>query len=181
MFNLSLAFKNIMRHRVRTILSVIGIGLAVSAFILLLSVSLSVINLLGGTAVQAMIGTVPALAIITMALIIFFSTRINLLERTKEIGLLRAVGWSRSKVLILLLFEAFWLGFLGVIIGIVGGHLGIYVIPLLRFTPISITFDLDLSTYGTAVVLSLVSGISGGFYPAYKTSGIPPAEALGYE
>jgi ABC-type antimicrobial peptide transport system permease subunit len=105
----------------------------------------------------------------------------SVFERTREIGLLRAVGWRRSQVLRLILGESLALSLLG---GLVGSGLGIGVVSLLRgsagfmgmmgshFTP-----DLFGRAFATVVVLGFV----GGAYPAWWASRLLPLEALQYE
>jgi ABC-type antimicrobial peptide transport system permease subunit len=105
----------------------------------------------------------------------------SVFERTREIGLLRAVGWRRSQVLRLILGESLALALLG---GLVGSGLGIGMVSLLRgssgfmgmmgshFTP-----DLFARAFGTVIVLGFV----GGAYPAWWASRLLPLEALRYE
>lgn len=176
MVNLSLAFKNLTRNRVRAILSAIGIGLVFAAFILLSNLSKSVVSLAGMGAGEYTTSLPAALAAIVAFTIVFFVTRSNLSERTNETALLRTIGWGRFKVLSLLLAEGLWLGFIGGLLGVIIGSFGIFIIPSFQFTPVSITFGLDPGTYGKALILSLTSGIVGGFHPAYKASSISPAE-----
>jgi ABC-type antimicrobial peptide transport system permease subunit len=105
----------------------------------------------------------------------------SVFERTREIGLLRAVGWRRSQVLRLVLSESLALSLLG---GVVGSGLGMAIVSLLRgstgflgmmgshFTP-----DLFVRAFVTVIVLGLV----GGAYPAWWASRLLPLEALRYE
>jgi ABC-type antimicrobial peptide transport system permease subunit len=105
----------------------------------------------------------------------------SVLERTREIGLLRAVGWRRGQVLCLILGESLVLSLLG---GLAGAGLGVAAVGLLqnafsyigvagvRFTP-----DLFIRAMVTVIVLGLV----GGVYPAWWASRLLPLEALRYE
>ncbi len=105
----------------------------------------------------------------------------SVFERTREIGLLRAVGWGRGQVLRLILGESLVLSLLG---GLAGIGLGVVTAGLLgsafsyvgavgaRFTP-----DLFVQAIATVIVLGLV----GGAYPAWWASRLQPLEALRYE
>ena len=105
----------------------------------------------------------------------------SVFERTREIGLLRALGWRRRRVLGLILREAFLVGLLG---GVVGAGLGVGAVFLLRssasffgvmggqFTP-----DLFVRAFVTVIAMGLV----GGAYPAWWASRLLPVEALRYE
>jgi ABC-type antimicrobial peptide transport system permease subunit len=105
----------------------------------------------------------------------------SVLERTREIGTLRAVGWSRWRVLSMILGESVMLSLIG---GIGGVILGVGLTELAAqipgvgamlegvFTPTVFAQGL-----GTAFILGLV----GGAYPAWRAANLQPVEALRYE
>jgi ABC-type lipoprotein release transport system permease subunit len=105
----------------------------------------------------------------------------SVFERTREIGLLRALGWRRGQVLRLILGESLVLSLLG---GLVGIGLGVLMINALQgslgfFGSVGtqLTPDLFLRAMVTVVILGLV----GGAYPAWWASRLVPLEALQYE
>ncbi len=105
----------------------------------------------------------------------------SVLERTREIGTLRAVGWSRWRVLWIILGESVTLSALG---GVFGIFLGIGLAKLAGTVPGMgvlltgvFTPAIFLQGLGTALVLGLV----GGVYPAWRAAGLRPVEALSYE
>jgi ABC-type antimicrobial peptide transport system permease subunit len=124
---------------------------------------------------------IAALAVIIGGLVMTNTLLMSVFERTREIGLLRAVGWRRGQVLRLILGESLVFALLG---GLLGTGLGVAGVSLLRnsgtafgaygghFTP-----QLFLQAYATVVVLGLV----GGLYPAWWASRLLPLEALRYE
>ena len=105
----------------------------------------------------------------------------SVFERTREIGLLRALGWRRGQVLRLILSESLVLSLLG---GLIGIGLGVLMINALQgslgfFGSVGtqLTPDLFLRALVTVVILGLV----GGAYPAWWASRLVPLEALQYE
>jgi len=105
----------------------------------------------------------------------------SVLERTREIGLLRSLGWRRRQVLALILGESLVLSLLG---GLAGAGLGIAAVLALGRS------SSWLGVFGThfapdlffrALVTVLVLGIVGGAYPAWWASRLLPVEALRYE
>lgn len=102
-------------------------------------------------------------------------------ERTREIGVLRAVGWSRGRVLRLILLESLAVGLIG---GAVGVLLGVGMLfatadalSVFGVQPTEISPGLFLQ----ALVTVLILGVVGGVYPAWRASRLHPLEALRYE
>ena len=105
----------------------------------------------------------------------------SVLERTREIGVLRALGWRRRQVLEMILRESLVLGLLGWAGGILLGMglaWGIQQIPIINGM-ISVRYEPML--FVQAVVIALVAGVLGGLYPAWRATRMRPVEALRYE
>jgi len=105
----------------------------------------------------------------------------SVLERTREIGVLRALGWRKGQVVRMILRESVVLSVLG---GWAGFVAGIGVIALLNLVPamagfVKASFSPEL--FGQAFITSLVLGGVGGVYPAWRASHLRPVEALRYE
>ncbi len=124
---------------------------------------------------------VAAIAILIGGLGMMNSMVMTVLERTREIGTLRAVGWSRGRVMGLILGESVALSLVGGIVGVGLGYLmgeGIGRLPGLgalfegAWTP-------DIFAQG--LVTALVLGLVGGIYPAWRAANLLPVEALRYE
>ncbi len=103
------------------------------------------------------------------------------LERTREIGLLRALGWRRGRVLTMLLWEAVLLatagGGAGILLGLAGLR-ALAQVPRMRLLAIgAVPPDLLAQT----IVLAVLLGLAGGVLPAYRATQISPVEALRYE
>ncbi len=108
---------------------------------------------------------------------------VSVVERTKEIGLRKALGATTRDILKQFLLEAVLLTTLGGIIGIVIGVLfviGLYFI-LVNFSPTGWAFALPLSSVFIAFLVSTAIGILFGIYPARTAAAKSPIEALRYE
>ena len=102
-------------------------------------------------------------------------------ERTREIGILRAIGWRPSRVLRMILLESILLSVGGGIVGTLGG-LGL--IKLLSYIPtvqgiVQQAISVDIVVKGFAI--AIIVGLIGAAYPAYRGSSLLPTEALRHE
>jgi ABC-type antimicrobial peptide transport system permease subunit len=102
-------------------------------------------------------------------------------ERTREIGVLRAVGWSRWRVLRMIMVESIIVGLLGGVLGIAIGWLALFAFSDIfqMFGASTTSIGADLLFQAALVVLTL--GLAGGIYPAWRASQLEPVEALRYE
>jgi ABC-type antimicrobial peptide transport system permease subunit len=129
----------------------------------------------------AMTGQIVFMAVFLGAVGMLNTMLMSVLERTREIGVLRALGWRRRQVVDLILREALVLGALGGVFGIL---LGMGLVWALQQIPL-IGGMLEPS-YGTALLaqamaMALVAGMIGGLYPAWRATRMRPVEALRYE
>ncbi len=104
----------------------------------------------------------------------------SVFERTREIGMLRALGWSRRRIMGLILGESLVLGELGGLVGCALGALGVVGMasqPALTWLGGRLSLGLILQ----AMVVALALGAVGGVYPAWWAARLLPIEALRYE
>lgn len=98
-------------------------------------------------------------------------------ERTREIGVRKALGAKRSQILFQFLIEAVIITLLGGIIGLIISYIGASIIQY--FSSFKVTIGLD--SVILSLVFSITIGIVFGIYPANKASTLEPVEALRYE
>lgn len=130
---------------------------------------------------NAMIWAVSFVAIIIGSIIVTNTMWMSVLERTREIGVLRAVGWSHRQIVSTIVLEATGVGLVG---WVLGGVLGIALASIATALPVAEQF-LDpvfgpqpfLIGLAVAVVLSVL----GALLPAWRATRISPAEALRHE
>lgn len=102
-------------------------------------------------------------------------------ERTREIGVLRSLGWRRRRVLLLILGEALALGILGTILGGIMGVVGVRLIALSPSARAFISADVPPAALGVGLGLGLLLSVLGGLYPALRASTLEPTEALRHD
>ena len=103
-------------------------------------------------------------------------------ERTREIGLRKAVGATNMAIMRQFLLEAGTLTFLGGIIGIITGAIISYLIFLLmKYLGYDWAFVVSVTSVLLAIGVSILTGVIFGLYPALKASRLNPIDALRYE
>jgi putative ABC transport system permease protein len=137
---------------------------------------------------RTLLALLGLIALAVAALGMFNTLTVSLLERTREVGLMKALGMKSEEVQELFLTESMIMGFaggvFGIIIGFIAGKITGVVLSLFAifkgvgFIDIS---SLPLGFVVIIVVLSLVVGIATGIYPARRATKISALNALRYE
>ncbi len=144
-------------------------------------VSANTVSEMAGTAesllaeIDAFFVLISSFSIVVGALIVMNTLYMNVLDRTAEIGVLRAMGWTKDDVMKEVMLESFVLGIMISGAGIALSHVLKYAVldNLLTF-PTTITPWLMLAGFLLAVTVSLL----GGVYPAMKAAGVDPVTAI---
>ena len=139
------------------------------------------LNLLGGA--RTLVLAIALVAVAVSVLSVFNTMMASVLERTRELGVLRAVGLSRGRSFLLMAAEAASLGLAGGALGIALAALcGPMVEAAVRpFIPLAPETGLPTLTADSAlrcILLTLAIGLAAGAYPAWQASRLRPAEAL---
>ena len=124
---------------------------------------------------------VSAIAILIGGLGMMNAMVMSVLERTREIGTLRAVGWSRRRVVGMILGEALVLSVLGGLVGIGLGVLFTEGMARLPGIGAMLTSVYKPSIFIQGMLTAVLLGLVGGLYPAWTAAGLQPVEALRYE
>jgi len=111
----------------------------------------------------------------------------SVMERTREIGVMKAIGYTSGQILLLILLESIVMSLVGGSIGISFGIVGAYILSSKGLTigGVGLTLSLSPKISPTLIMqtisLTILIGITGGALPAYRASRIPPVVALRYE
>jgi putative ABC transport system permease protein len=119
------------------------------------------------SSVALMVGGVGVVAIMMIAVT----------ERTREIGIRKALGATRREILWQFLFEAVTVTCIGAILGMALGAGGAFLIAAFTPVPAAVPF----SAVVAALAMATIAGVLFGMWPAWKAARMAPVEALRYE
>ena len=121
------------------------------------------------------------LAMLVGGIVVANTMIMSIYERTREIGALRALGWSARRILSQILQESLYLCLLAALLGAALGVALLTAIAQLPFASSMIVPVWHIQTFVQAVAVALLLGLLGGLYPAWRASQLQPVEALRYE
>ncbi len=128
--------------------------------------------LLGIGAISLLVAGVSILNVMMMSTV----------ERTKEIGVMRAIGTSKSGILRMFLFESLILGAIGGVIGAILGFGAGFLVDVLMLKEASYLFAPSSILYiFLGIAFGVGTSVISGLYPAWRASRLKPIEALRYE
>lgn len=138
--------------------------------------------------IQIVLGLFGAVALVVSSIGMFNTMTVTLLERTNEIGIMRAIGANKPDLRRLFLAESIVIGFLG---GVVGELLGFLFAAIFNFGVNSLAqhfggTSIDLFVFPTwflGIIIAISAGIGflSGVFPARRAANLEPLEALRYK
>jgi len=138
--------------------------------------ALETLSEVSGT-LTAFLGAIAAISLLVGGIGIMNIELVSVTERTREIGLRKAVGATRKAILFQFLVETMTLSILGGVIGVLLGSLIAMVFTWTGMITAKVTADVITLAFFSAVLIGLFFGI----YPAFQASKLRPIEALRYE
>ncbi|KPL11141.1 hypothetical protein AMJ85_04425 [candidate division BRC1 bacterium SM23_51] len=130
---------------------------------------------------RAIAWSISVIALVMAAVVMLNTLIMSVVERTREIGVLSAVGWQAGRILAMIVLEGVVLtaigGVVGILLGIGGLHCLASLPPVRGLIDPEVTLRLVLEVCGAA----LLFGVLGSLYPAWRAVTLDPVDALRYE
>ncbi len=133
------------------------------------------------TLAHAMAWGTSSIALLIGILGIANTMAMSVFERTREIGVLRALGWNSRRVLLLIQIEAAALGLAGGLLGIGFGFLALKVLSHLPQTASVVSATFSLPILAESLVIAILAGLLAGIVPSWRGARLSPVEALRYD
>lgn len=124
-----------------------------------------------------MLAGIAAISLVVGGIGIMNIMLVSVIERTREIGIRKAIGAKRGTILTQFLFEAATISSLGGVLGVLLGYLGAYGAQKLFKMTVVISSNIVIEAF----LFSMLVGIVFGIYPANKASKLNPIDALRFE
>jgi len=129
------------------------------------------------TMITLLLSAIAAISLVVGSIGIMNMMLVSVTERTKEIGIRKAIGSTDSNILFQFLCEAVMISLLGSIIGLLLGVATLYILSHFFSVSVQISYFAIALSIGVSVLVGLISGI----FPAIKAAKLTPIDALRYE
>ncbi|MDD5491301.1 MAG: lipoprotein-releasing ABC transporter permease subunit [bacterium] len=111
------------------------------------------------------------------------------IQKTRCIGIMRALGATRAAIMKIFIWEGLVIGFAGLVLGIIGGWLGCILLDKYKFIKLPgdiyyldhLPVKMQLGDFSVIAIAALVISFLATIYPSYKASRLNPVEAIRYE
>ncbi|HTX61446.1 MAG TPA: ABC transporter permease [Methanobacterium sp.] len=123
---------------------------------------------------------ISLVAILVGGIIVVITMMKAVTERTREIGVLRAIGWTKQRIMKMIIGESLLLSLIAIVIGLLVGIGIVEIMSTAQIMP-GLVPSFSALLFLKAIGVALLLGILGGIYPAYRASRLKPTEALRYE
>ena len=130
---------------------------------------------------NAIIIGVAVISLVVGGLSVINTMAMSVTERTREIGIKRAIGGSRRRIVRELVAEAGLIGIIGGVLGLALGAIVVFLANEAGRGSGTILFDLTVGTAIFAVAFSTILGMVAGIVPAWSAARLDPVQALRYE
>jgi putative ABC transport system permease protein len=131
--------------------------------------------------IQGMAWVVSLVAVVIGVISMVNTMAMSVLERTQEIGILRAVGWPRRRVIGMVLGEAVLLGLAAAAVGAAGAVAATHLLALSPKTDGFIEGGIAWAVILQGFAVTVGIGLLGGAYPAYRAARLLPTEAIRHD
>jgi putative ABC transport system permease protein len=128
--------------------------------------------------VRAMSWVTSLLAIVVGVLGVMNTMLMTVFERTHEICVLLALGWTRGRIMRMILYESALLGLLGGILGVAIGAAGAHLLGATPAVRGLLAPDLSVQLLALSAIIAVGVGVVSGLYPAWRSSRLTPSLAL---
>jgi ABC-type antimicrobial peptide transport system permease subunit len=132
-------------------------------------------RILAGVSLIGLVAAAVSLLVAGLGIMNIMST--SVIERTREIGIRKAIGGSEPAILLQFLLEATLISAIGGVVGVILGGAASAAVSVVSGFP----FAMSVLTIAVAFLVSIAVGLASGLLPAYRASRLHPVQALRYE
>ena len=124
-----------------------------------------------------LLGGIAAISLLVGGIGIMNIMLVSVTERTREIGIRKAIGAGRGTIMLQFLVEALTISLIGCVIGIIFSWIILLIVNVVG----GVSFCLNTTVVGVSIIFSLAIGMIFGMYPANKAATMLPIDALRFE